>query len=121
MPVKCAQNLLGHGVAWRGRSLEVRLPLIRSSASELPQTAGETAVETEFDTPKKPPNSAETLVETPQKLHKDKMTPQRPERSQKTSRNFTDAGRLNTPMSTADSIPTKSAADSSEHCRIPTV
>ena len=34
------------------------------------------------------------------------MTPQRPERFQKTSRNFTDAGRLNTPMSTANSIPT---------------
>ena len=61
--------------------MEVRLPLMRSSASELPQTVGETAAETEFLCPdtqiysnlyrklrrdsrhcEKPPNSAETLL-----------------------------------------------------------
>ena len=48
MREKSMQNLLSHSAAWRGRGLEVPLPLIWPSASELPQTAGETAVETEL-------------------------------------------------------------------------
>ena len=122
------QNLLGHSAAWQGRSLEVRLPLIRCSASELLQTAGETAAETELLRPEthilpsqerlhrnfeKTANFAVFLVKTPQRLHKDTMAPQR------ISRNFIDACKLDPPMSSADSIPTMSAAGSSERCKIP--
>ena len=132
------QNLLGHSAAWQGRSLEVRLPLIRCSASELLQTAGETAAETELLRP-------EThILPSQERLHRnfDKnrklrsffgkdsaKTTQRHNDSTKTrkiqetfhriSRNFTDACKLDPPMSSADSIPTMSAAGSSERCKIP--
>ena len=132
------QNLLGHSAAWQGRSLEVRLPLIRCSASELLQTAGETAAETELLRP-------ETHIftvsgKTPQKLRKNRKlrsffgkdsakttqrhndstkTPKIPATFHRISRNFTDACKLDPPMSSADSIPTMSAAGSSERCKIP--
>ena len=97
---KSMQNLLGHSAAWQGRSLEVRLPLIRCSVSELLQTAGETAAETELLRPEthilpsqerlhrnfdKNRKLRSFLVKTPQRLHKDTMTPQRLERFQKHS------------------------------------